>query len=130
MSLSLLWPLNMFYTGGFQNIADDPEGVVQAINQGLRMLLMTRKGEYTMEYNFGVGMPEFLFDLASSDVRERIIYETRSQISIYMPYVTVNGIEFDDEHIDSNILVMRIRYSVSNTNAILDEIYELQIGAL
>ena len=121
MALSLTWPLNLDYDG-FQSYTD--EEITQAIHQTLKMLLLTRKGEYPMDNNFGVGMTNYLFEQNSIGLISNINSEVRKQIRIYMPYVVIKKLEFNAEDIDKNQLSMRLEYSISQST--LNEVFEME----
>jgi len=123
MSLSLVWPLGI-ESAGFQSYADDE--ITEAVNQGLKMLLLTRKGEYVMDNNFGVGMYTYLFELEKSNVTQRISAEVKKQIARYMPYVIIKKLDFSKDNIEKNVLSMRMEYSISE-NA-LNEVFEMSVS--
>ena len=123
MALSLVWPLDLG-TDGFSSYSD--EEITTAIHQTLKMLLLTRKGEYPMDNNFGVGMNTFLFEQTSANLIQRVNYEVRTQIGLYMPYIVINKLEFNTEAVDKNQLKMRLEYSVSQS--VLNEVFEMNFG--
>jgi len=123
MALSLIWPLNLG-SDGFQSYTD--EEITEAIHQTLKMLLLTRKGEYPMDNNFGVGMSSYLFELNSPNLISNINYEVRNQIRLYMPYIVIKSLEFSVTDIDKNQLSMRLEYSVSRST--LNQVFEMDFS--
>ena len=122
MSLSLILPLNIG-GAGFESF-DDSE-TRAAIQQNLRMLLLTAPGEYVMDPNFGVGLRNYLFEPASNEVGEIIKSEIIKQTASYMPYININKINLSLEEIDSNILSISINYTT--VESVLQEILEMTI---
>ena len=110
MALSVQFPM-IQGPQGFLSYTDDQ--IVEAINQNLKMLLLTRQGEYTFDINFGAGLGEFLFELADATTEERITSRINTQISRYMPYVVLRKIVYDYTGVDSNALGVRLEYTIN-----------------
>ena len=58
MSLSMVLPIKLF-SQGFESFSDSE--TKEAIQQNLKMLILTRPEEYTMDLDFGVGYNELSF---------------------------------------------------------------------
>jgi phage baseplate assembly protein W len=89
-SIGVRLPLTLDGTDGFGMI----KTVKKMIRQNLKMLILTNPGERVMEPDFGVGIKQFLFQNASSNVYSQIDSKIREQIDIYIPAVTVQECEF------------------------------------
>jgi phage baseplate assembly protein W len=124
MSLSLILPLTISGMG-LDSFPD--EATRAAIQQNIRMLLLTAPGEYPMDINFGVGLRHYLFELARPELASIIKSEIIKQCKIYMPYISVNSVSVDLESSDENILGIIINYST--TDSILEEIFELSVSS-
>ena len=70
------------------------------IRQNLKMLLLTSPGERVMAPRFGVGMRRYLFEMQSDEV------------SIYLPYIKIQQVQFDKSNIDKNQIKLKLTYSV------------------
>ena len=123
MSLSLVLPLNIS-SMGFESYPDSE--TLAAINQNLRMLLLTAPGEYVMDADFGVGLNHYLFEQGTGFVDDVIKAEIRKQCAIYLPYIVLNSVDMNYADIDSNVLGIKINYSVSKS--ILNEVLEMTIN--
>ena len=135
MSISIIFPIEMsgpitgIATGkvvstsfGCSSYSDlDP---VEAIKQNLKMLLLTRPGEYVMDASYGVGLPVYLFmqeqeiDLGSLEL------QIRSQTEEFMPYMTISDINIS---IDSLRPVMNIRIVFFYNELTIPEVFELEV---
>ena len=84
----------------------------QNIKQNLKMLVLTSPGERVMDPNFGVGIKRFLFEMVDNEVFSRIDSKIRDQVKIYLPYINIDRVRFQefDEH--PNSIKMSIQYSV------------------
>jgi len=95
-----------------------------AIRQNLKMLLLTRQGEYVMDANYGVGLQDYLFELETlidTTALESII---RSQASTYMPYMTISNLSVSIEEGSS---LMRIRIEFFYNELTIPEVFELEV---
>jgi len=112
-SISVRLPLTLDGTDGFGMI----KTVKKMIRQNLKMLILTNPGERVMEPDFGVGIKQFLFQNASSNVYSQIDSKIREQIAEYIPAVTVQEINFYSIEPDSNKVSFRLTYSIPSIAA-------------
>ena len=95
-----------------------------AIKQNLKMLLLTRAGEYVMDANYGIGLQDYLF-LQEQEIDtgnlESII---RTQTESYMPYMTISDLQVTLEPINS---MMRIRIEFFYNELTIPEVFELEV---
>tara|TARA_R110001583_G_scaffold135698_3_gene287533 strand:+ start:1251 stop:1634 length:384 start_codon:yes stop_codon:yes gene_type:complete len=82
------------------------------IRQNLKMLLLTSPGERVMAPRFGVGMRRYLFEMQSDEVFAAIDSKIREQVSIYLPYIKIQQVQFDKSNIDKNQIKLKLTYSV------------------
>lgn len=95
-----------------------------AIKQNLKMLLLTRPGEYVMDQNYGVGLPDYLF-LQEQEINTGIIdSRIRSQASTYMPYMTISDLEVSIDPVNT---LMRIRIEFFYNELTIPEVFELEV---
>ena len=95
----------------------------QVAAQNLKMVVMTNPGERIMIPEFGVGIKTYLFENATSAVFENIEEKIRQQARIYLPYITIDTINFLSEKSDfsenpiepsslSNYVRIQIKYRI------------------
>lgn len=138
MSISIIFPIEVGDNGapvtntsssrvtstsfGAASFAD--WNATDAIKQNLKMLLLTRPGEYVMDNNYGVGLPDYLFlqeqEIDTSGL-ESII---RSQAATYMPYMTISNLSVT---LDSANSMMRIRIEFFYNELTIPEVFELEV---
>ena len=138
MSISIIFPIEVGDNGapvvygstsqvtstsfGAASFADWSQ--TDAIKQNLKMLLLTRPGEYVMDANYGVGLPDYLFlqeqEVDTSALESRI----RSQASQFMPYMTIKNLAVTIEPASS---VMRIRIEFFYNELTIPEVFELEV---
>ena len=138
MSISIIFPIEVGDNGapvtntsssrvtstsfGAASFAD--WNATDAIKQNLKMLLLTRPGEYVMVNNYGVGLPDYLFlqeqEIDTSGL-ESII---RSQAATYMPYMTISNLSVTLDPANS---MMRIRIEFFYNELTIPEVFELEV---
>ena len=86
------------------------------------MLILTNPGERVMENEFGVGITQYLFQNFSDNVYAEIDSKIREQVSLYMPMVTINEVNFYSLEPDSNKVSFRLAYSIPSiaTNDLIE----------
>ena len=67
--------------------------------------------------DFGVGLRRFLFENNSFELQDKISERIDNQVSLYMPFVAVNQVQFFDQANSlksnfGNLLSLRIIYSI------------------
>jgi phage baseplate assembly protein W len=85
------------------------------VRQNIKNLLLTNQGERVMDINFGVGIRSYFFEPMTSAVYGRIAESVHAQVAKYMPFVTVNGVDFHSgEELSGtgNVLGVSIRYTI------------------
>lgn len=85
----------------------------ELVRQNLKNLILTSPGERIMDPQFGAGIRRFLFqnrtDATTSTIRGVIL----SQIKRYMPFVSVEAVEFSTDEENENYLGIAIKYFIS-----------------
>ena len=81
------------------------------------MLILTNPGERVMEDEFGVGITQYLFQNFSDNVYAEIDNKIREQVSVYMPMVTINEVNFYSLEPESNKVSFRLVYSIPSIAA-------------
>ena len=117
-SLSIALPIVQDGSDGFRMI----KNMRSLIKQNLKMLILTNPGERVMEPDFGVGINQFLFQNFSDDTFSQIDAKIREQATLYLPIITINDVSFFSQEQDSNILRMKLSYSIPDiaVNELLD----------
>ena len=91
---------------------------VDAVKQNFKMLILTEEGEKIMDPKFGVGIKSYLFENFSSETTNRIRKKIIEKASLYLPFIKINNINFNDldaspnQAIDANELAISIDYEI------------------
>ena len=101
------------------------DDIKQQIGFYLKNLLLTSPGENISDPSYGVGLRRFLFEQNTDSTRSTIASAISSQISRYLPYLTIESIEAGatSQEIDNNSMFVRIEYSIPGD--VTQQIFEL-----
>jgi phage baseplate assembly protein W len=110
------------------------DNLEDVIKQNFKMLVLTMPGERIMDPDFGVGLYQFLFELAPpySDVEEKIYARIINQTKRYLPTVSVKDISFaygesNNPLQENNTLYVRVEYYIKALNA--NDVLEVSINS-
>tara|TARA_B100001094_G_C17698990_1_gene561733 strand:+ start:213 stop:593 length:381 start_codon:yes stop_codon:yes gene_type:complete len=91
----------------------------EMIKQNLMNLVLTSPGERMMDIKFGVGIRDFLFEQNTLETKFTIEQKINDQVSKYMPFIVVEGVEFPDVSAHQlNKLHIVIRYFIVPTGTL------------
>jgi phage baseplate assembly protein W len=107
-SLAVKLPLMYSQENGYMMI----KSMLPMIQQNLKMLLLTDPGERVMIPTFGVGLRRYLFENFTETTYARIRQKINQQARTFMPYITINNIQFSPSDIDNGRLSIVINYVV------------------
>ena len=104
------------------------DDVKQQINFYLKNLILTSPGENISAPSYGVGLRRSLFEQNIESARGSIASSISSQISKYLPYLSVEDIEVgaSSKEIDTNSMFIRIIYSIPGS--VVQEVFELDLN--
>lgn len=105
------------------------DNVKDQISFYLKSLILTSPGENISDPEYGVGLRRFLFEPNIASVYGEISSEISSQISTYLPFVTLEQVfvNASSEDIDSNSINVSITYKLPNEDAL--QIFDLQANS-
>ena len=86
--------------------------VKEVIKQNLKMIVLTIPGERVMDPEFGVGIKQYLFENFGHGTFQNIDNAIRTQVSKYLPSISITEISFGESGTDENILGIYISYSI------------------
>ncbi len=89
---------------------------VTDIEESIRLVLATAKGERVMRPEFGCGIHEFTFAAVDTTTLTRIEATVESALTEWEPRIDVLGVDTDTSELDSGRLDVLIEYRVKATN--------------
>jgi hypothetical protein len=104
-------------TTGSLGILESTRTEVSAVKENLKSLLLTNWGERVMHPDFGCNLIEFLFENGrTKELKNNIAERILSQISKWMPFVSLEELNVTDSNDDSTIpdhvLNIRIKFKI------------------
>jgi len=132
-SINIKWPLKNYKQGFFQGNQD----TISAVREDIKTLLMTMKGERVMHKNMGTSLPVLdgqLFEpIHKIEMIEKIRMEVQSQVEIYLPFISLQGINLftseDDDKLKTNQIRVSMSYLIKDTQAMSDT-YSFTVTAI
>lgn len=88
------------------------------VRQNLKNLILTNPGERIMDPEFGVGISRFLFENRTTATTIAIKNRIISQAKRYMPFVTINDVQFSTNVENENYLGITIKYIISSLRTV------------
>lgn len=104
------------------------------IEQSLKILFSTNKGERTMLPEYGCSLVEYLFEEADSSLFSIIKDRIQNAILYYEPRITVNGIIVSEDQLNNadnytkGVLLIHIDYTVKATNSRNNMVYPFYLN--
>jgi len=91
------------------------KNIKEVARQNLKVLLLTSPGERMFNNEFGVGLRRRLFEHNTIALQTKIISDIRSQVSIFLPYITILDVRIfspmTSPNMDENSITLRIVWS-------------------
>ena len=88
------------------------------INQNIKNVLFTIKGEKVDDISFGVGLQTFLFSSNSDDTVLKIKKEINSQFSRNLPYLNLINLDVVKSTLNENRIDISLKYSAGNITGV------------
>ena len=88
---------------------------IKQTKDNLINLIMTKTGERVMQADFGCDIHRLIFEpIYGEDIRDRIVDSIENAVAIWMPFVSIDNVEFpfDDNDIDNNKINVSIKFSL------------------
>ena len=110
-TISMVFPITQTLSNpGFASFIDSETAA--AIKQNFKVMLLTNPGEYQNQIDYGVGIPRYLFENITTEIKEQIRSRILSQAVRFMPYVSVSSVQFLEDNNIPNYLGIKIIYFI------------------
>ena len=117
-NISPVFPLEETEDGKYKIVGIND--LTTAVDQNIKMVLLTRKGEKIGRPAFGVGLHDYLFEIPNNiqsgfsqkpPLRANII----NQLSTYIPYISLEKVEVNFVP-NQRILKLKIQYHITDSD--------------
>lgn len=96
---------------------------VTDIEESIRLILETAKGERVMRPEFGCGIHDYVFTTIDRSTLTLIETSVRDALREWEPRIDVQSVEVSTDELDSGKLLIRIDYRVRDTNNEFNLVY-------
>lgn len=86
------------------------------VNENIKVLLNTPKGEHLMEPEYGSGLQQFMFRKMDEELKGEIIDTVKYHLLTYEPRIKVLKVEVTYEDVKQGTLHIHISYEYNQTN--------------
>lgn len=98
---------------------------IQQAKNNLINLIMTKKGERVMQPEFGCDIHKLLFEpIGGSDFENRVVDYIEDAVSMWLPYIQIQDIQFlyDDIDVDNNKLRFSVYFALKSNPNIFESV--------
>ena len=115
-SINIKWPLEKSSRGAFAVNED----TLEAVQDDLRILLITNHGERPIQIDFGANLRQLIFEFQGEELRQRMTDNIVAAIEKWMPFLRLIDIEIEDSTVNAglrdNEVRLKVEFSVGNLN--------------
>ena len=105
------FPVSTDATGGVALVTRERE-----IDQAIRLILGTARGERPMRPEFGCRIHDHVFGPANATTAGQIAYDVREALERWEPRIQVQDITIRFDRADAGVLFIDVTYSILGTN--------------
>lgn len=98
------------------------------IEDSVRLIIGTRKGERVMEPEFGCRIWEYSFETLNYTTLHAMKNEVESALIRWEPRITDIQVDIDDEKAGEGLLLIHVSYMVRSTNNLYNMVYPFYIN--
>ncbi len=113
------WPFPVKPANGRLTYVQHEEDIEQAI----RIILLTARGERLMLPQFGAGLRNFVFEPNSPATHRAIEESVRTALVDWEPRIDLERVEVTGDNDHPNLLLIHVDYLVRATNAFYNRVY-------
>jgi|15BtaG_2_1085339.scaffolds.fasta_scaffold00215_11 phage baseplate assembly protein W len=101
---------------------------INAIRQSITNIILTSPGEKPFIRNFGVGIYKILFELWTPLLEFKLERDIIDAVRIWEPRAVVQSVLFDGTEMDSNLLILDIRFQTKRGTRANPKLNSLKIS--
>ena len=108
--------------GAIERAADETD-----VEESIRIILGTAKGERVMRPDFGCDVHDYAFAVVDTTTLTLISTSVREALSRWEPRIEVEGVETSTADLDAGRLLVRIDYRVRSSNTHRNLVYPFYV---
>ncbi len=98
------------------------------IEESVRIIIGTRKGERAMHPDFGCGIHSYLFEAVDYTVLHSMKHEVEQALIRWEPRITNIRADVSDSRLNEGLLMIRVSYVIRSTNSPYNLVYPFYIS--
>lgn len=118
------WAFPVDTTGGAVDLA----GGERAVEESIRVILGTAKGERVMRPDFGCGVHEYAFETFDTSRRTLVEQEVEEALREWEPRIAVESVTASTDRLAEGRLDVEVEYRVRRTNEAGNLVYPFYVG--
>ncbi|MBD2867584.1 GPW/gp25 family protein [Paenibacillus arenilitoris] len=113
------FPVQVDATTGRIRMAEGEEDIEESI----RIIIRTSKGERLMRPDFGCGLRDFVFGTTDETSLRLIASDVKEAIRVWEPRVKDVDVEVKPDRLNNGRVLMSVTYAVRSTNNLFNQVF-------
>lgn len=88
----------------------------QAVEESIRLIIGTAKGERVMRPEFGCGIHDYAFDTVNANTRTMVETSVEEALVEFEPRIAVEDVSTDTDDISEGVLLIEVEYRIHESN--------------
>lgn len=112
------FPLDVDRRGNVRTAADE-----QSVEESIRLIIGTSKGERVMRPDFGCGIHEYVFETVDANTRALVETTVEGALIEYEPRIAVEDVSTSTEDLSEGVLLIEVEYRIRESNVRRNLVY-------
>lgn len=112
------FPLDVDRRGNVRTAADE-----QSVEESIRLIIGTSKGERVMRPDFGCGIHEYVFETVDANTRALVETTVEEALIEYEPRIAVEDVSTSTEDLSEGVLLIEVEYRIRESNVRRNLVY-------
>jgi len=112
------FPVGVDPAGDVRTAADE-----QTVEESIRVIIGTAKGERVMRPEFGCGIHDRVFDTIDANTRTLVETAVEEALVEFEPRIAVENVTTSTEDIDEGVLLIEVAYRIRDSNTRRNLVY-------
>lgn len=100
----------------------------EAVEESIRLIIATSKGERVMRPEFGCGIHDHVFDVVDANTRSLVETSVEEALREFEPRIEVEDVTTSTDDLSEGVLLVEIRYRIRDSNARHNMVYPFYLN--
>lgn len=101
---------------------------VETVEESIRLIIATSKGERVMRPEFGCGIHDHVFDAIDANTRSLVETSVEEALREFEPRIEVEEVSTSTEDLSEGVLLVEISYRIRDSNARHNMVYPFYLS--